>query len=335
MTSCNAPAILIPVAAARRRLLALGAAGCLLPGLAEAQPGAARPIRLVVGFTPGGSADFIARLIAPALGEALGTTVLVDNRPGASGTIAGTFVARSAPDGTTLLVGSASPVVISPQVLQKSPFHPLTDLLGVNTIGLTPQVIAVSPATGIRTLKDLLAMARTQPVSLASSGTGGMTHLTIELLARAAGGKIVHVPYKGAGPSITDALAGHVQGVVSDLTPLIPMLQDGRLQALAVTSEKRIDLLPEVPAVSESLPGFSATNWAGVLAPAGTPRPLLLRLHAALGAVIGREDVRTQLRKAGFVPASTESPEAFQKFIADDFARWGRLIKELNIVLTE
>jgi tripartite-type tricarboxylate transporter receptor subunit TctC len=134
MTSCTGPAPLSPEAAARRRMLALGAAGCLLPGLAAAQAGAIRPIRLVVGFTPGGSADFIARLIAPALGEVLGTTVLVDNRPGASGTIAGTFVARSAPDGTTLLVGSASPVVISPQVLQNSPFHPRTDLLGVNTV---------------------------------------------------------------------------------------------------------------------------------------------------------------------------------------------------------
>jgi tripartite-type tricarboxylate transporter receptor subunit TctC len=319
----------------RRRRLTLGLAGCILPVIMTAQPGAAKAVRLIVGFTPGGSADFIARLIAPALSEALGASVIVGNRPGASGTIAGAFVARSTPDGTILLVGSASPVLISPQVLQKSPFHPLTDLAGVGTIGLTPQVIAVSPGTGIRTLKDLLAAARTRQVSLASSGTGGMTHLTIELLARASGGRIVHVPYKGAGPSITDALAGHVQGVVSDLTPLVPMLQDGRLRALAVTSESRVDLLPDVPAVSEALPGFNATNWAGMLAPAGTPRQVLERLHTALATAIRREDVKAQLRKAGFVPSGTESPEAFQKFIADDFARWGRLIKELDIVLTD
>jgi tripartite-type tricarboxylate transporter receptor subunit TctC len=232
-------------------------------------------------------------------------------------------------------MGSASPVLISPQTLQKSPFNVLTDLVGINTVGLTPQVIAVSPAMGIKSLKDLLASSRTRQISLGSSGTGGMTHLTIELLIRDAGTQIVHVPYKGAGPSITDALAGHVQGVVSDLTPLLPFLQDGRLLALAVTSDKRVDLLPNVPTVNEDLPGFSATNWAGLLAPSGTPKPIIEAINSALLKALAGEDAKAQLRKAGFVPSAMPSPEAFQKFLVRDYARWGKLIKELGIVTLE
>ncbi|QDL38667.1 Bug family tripartite tricarboxylate transporter substrate binding protein [Rhodoferax sediminis] len=321
----------------RRRSIALCLATLLLflPGLGVAQSLGAKPIKLVVGFTPGVSADFVVRMIAPRIAEALGPTVVVENKPGASGTIAGAFVAKSPPDDTTLLMGSASPVVISPQTLQKVPFNPLTDLVAINTVGLTPQVIAVNPPTGIITFKYLLAMAHAHQVSLASSGTGGMTHLAIEPLIRSSGSNIVHVPYKGAGPSITDTLAGHVQGVVSDLTPVLPFLQDGRVLAVAVTSEKRVEFLPDVPAVSEDIPGLGATNWAGVLAPGGTPRPVVDRINAALVSVVIREDVKTPLRKAGFVPTTMASPEAFQRFVAQDYGRWGKLIRELNIVTND
>jgi tripartite-type tricarboxylate transporter receptor subunit TctC len=322
-------------ASSRRAFVAFGLATFFFPRLGTAQNPASKPIKLMVGFAPGGSADFVARLIAPRLATAFGAVVVVENKPGASGTIAVAHVAKSAPDGTTLLMGSASPVVIAPQTLEKAPFNALTDLVAINTVGLTPQVIAVSASSGIRTLKDLLTLARTRQVSLASSGTGGMTHLSIELLIRASGSNIVHVPYKGSGPAISDTLAGHVHGLASDATPLLPLLQDGRLVALAVTSEQRVDFLSDVPTVSEEFPGFAATNWSGVLAPVGTPKALIDRINAGLVSVVANNDVRTQLRKAGFVPGTMVSPEAFQKFVAEDFARWGKLIKELNIVTKE
>lgn len=336
MDTNHAPATgIAPAAVTRRDLLALSLATLLLPAQAAAQNPPLKPIKLVVGFAPGGSADFVARLIAPRLASALSTTVVVENKAGASGTIAVAHVAKSTPDGTTLLMGSASPVVIAPQTLEKAPFNPLTDLAPVNTVGLTPQVIAVSASSGIRTLRELLRLARTRQVSLASSGTGGMTHLSIELLIRASGSNVVHVPYKGAGPSITDALAGHVHGLVSDATPVLPMLQDGRLVALAVTSDKRVDFLPNVPTVSEEVPGFVAVNWAGVFAPASTPKPLVETINAALTSVVASDEVKAQLQKAGFVPSTMTSPDAFQRFVAEEHTRWGKLIRELNIVLKE
>lgn len=306
----------------------------MVPTLGRAQD-AGRPVKLIVGFAPGGSADLVARLIAPRLAEALDSSVVVENRAGASGTLASAFVARSAPDGTTLLMGSQSPVIITPQTLRSSTFHPLSELAAVNTVGLTTQVIAVNPATGIRTLADLIAVARDKGLSLASAGTGGMTHVAIEMLNRAAGGRVVHVPYKGSGPGINDTLAGHVQGVLADLAPLLPFIQERRLHAVAVTSEKRFEFLPDVPTANETIPGLGATSWAGVLAPIATPAPIVARLNAALVRVVAQAQVQAQLRKAGFIPSTMASPQLFQKFLAEDFLRWGSVIKELNIVSDE
>ncbi|MEJ8850766.1 tripartite tricarboxylate transporter substrate binding protein [Variovorax rhizosphaerae] len=328
-TQCEAE----PAALSRRHLLAL-ALGGLVPTLGRAQE-VGRPVKLIVGFAPGGSADLIARLIAPRLSEALGSTVVVENRAGASGTLASAFVARSTPDGTTLLMGSQSPVIITPQTLRSSTFKPLSELVAVNTVGLTTQVIAVNPATGIKTLADLIAVARAKRLSLASAGTGGMTHVAIELLNRAAGGRVVHVPYKGSGPGINDMLARHVQGVVADLAPLLPFIQERRLVAVAVTSEKRFEFLPDVPTANETIPGLGATSWAGVLAPGATPTPVVARINAALVSVAAHEDVKAQLRKAGFIPSTMASPRDFQAFLAADFTRWGRVIKELDIVSDE
>jgi tripartite-type tricarboxylate transporter receptor subunit TctC len=306
-------------------LLPLAASG------AWAQGFPAKSIRLVVGYTPGGSNDIVARIIAPRLGEALNVPVVVENRPGAAGALGADHVAKSPPDGYTLLAASASPVVITPHTLAKIPFNTLTDFTPVNTVGLTPEAIAVGPRLKVGSLKELLALARTQQVSLSSSGNGGLPHLTIELLTQASRGRIVHVPYKGAAPAINDTLAGHVDGIVMDLPPLYPLVQDGRLRALAVTSDKRFDLLPAVPTAREELPGFTVTNWMGVFAPAGTPRPVVDRINAALQKVVAREDVRQQLLNAAVVPSVMASPDAFRDFVAEEFRRWGTLVRDRNI----
>ena len=292
-----------------------------------------KPIKLIVGYPPGGSNDIVARLVAPRLGEALGTTVVVENKAGVSGAVGADFVAKAQPDGYTLLLASASPVVITPHTIPKIPFNTLTDFAPINTIGLTPEAIAVSPSLGVKSLKDLLALAQKQQVSLSSSGTGGMPHLTIELLMQASkNSKFVHVPYKGAGPAITDTLAGHVNGIVMDVTPLYPLIQQGKLQALAVTSDKRAEYLPNVPTAQDELPGFAVSNWIGVFAPARTPKAIVDKLNAAIGKVVAREDVREQLVKNAVSPSVMASTDAFTKFVADEYNRWGKLVKDKNIV---
>lgn len=313
----------------------LAAISAMTPSAGFAQGFPSKPIRLIVGYTPGGSNDIVARIIAPRLGEALNTSVVVENRPGASGALGADHVAKSAPDGYTLLAASASPVVITPHTLAKIPFNTLTDFAPINTVGLTPEAIAVGPRLKVTSLKQLLELARTQDISLSSSGNGGLPHLTIELLIQASQGKIVHVPYKGAAPAMSDTLAGHVDGIVMDLPPLYPLIQDGKLTALAVTSEKRFDLLPAVPTAREELPGFTVTNWMGVFAPARTPPEVVDQINAALLKVVAREDVKAQLLKAAVVPSVMASPDAFQKFVGEEFNRWGKLVKAKNITATD
>ena len=319
-----------PVRRVLLTLLAAAAAASALPAAAQEFP--SRPIRLVVGYPPGGSNDIVARIIAPRLGEALGTQVIVENKPGVSGAIRAGIAAKAAPDGYTLLAASASPVVITPHTVAKIPFNTLTDFAPINTVGQTPEAIAVHPGLGVSTLKELLALARNREVTLSSSGAGGLPHLTIELLIQASKGRIVHVPYKGAAPAVTDTIAGHVNGIVMDMPPLYPLLQDGRLKGLAVTSARRVEFMPGLPTAQEELPGFDVTNWMGVFAPARTPRPVIERINAAIGTVVARPDVREQLLKVAVVPMTMASPDAFQKFVAEEFARWGKLVRDKSIV---
>jgi tripartite-type tricarboxylate transporter receptor subunit TctC len=321
------------VSLSRRNLLALGLAVAVVPNLALSQSFSSKQTRLFVGAPPGGSNDFGARLIAPYLSEALGTTAIVENKPGASGTIASDAVARAAPDGMTLLFSSASPVIIAPQAMPKAPFNPLSDFTAVNMVGMTPVGIAVNPRLGVKSLKDLIALSKTRQITLASSGTGGLAHLIIELLIEASAGNIVHIPYKGGGPGITDTMGGHVSGVVSDLPPFIPYHQEGRLLIIAVTSEKRLDFLPNVPTANETLPGFTATNWLGLFAPAHTPRPVIDKLNAALMQIVKRDDLKAQFLKGGVIASAMASPDVFQKFVADEYHRWGKVLRDKGITI--
>jgi len=303
---------------------------------AQAQDLSNKPISLIVGFAPGGSNDIAARIIAPYLGEQLKTTVIVENKPGASGMIAGAIAAKAPPDGHTLMLSSLSPVIISPQTLKKPPFHTPTDFIAINLMGLTPEAIAVGPTlANVNTLGDLLQLAKTRDITLASSGVGGLPHLTIELLLTASKGRIIHVPYKGGAPAVTDTVAGHVDGIVMDIPPLMSMIKDGRLKALAVTSEKRVDFLPNIPTAQEFLPNFNVVNWLGIFAPAQTPAPIIAKINAAIINAITRPDVRQKIEAAAIIPSAMESSATFQSFVNTEYSRWGEVLKQAKVELTD
>lgn len=324
----------------RSTLRKLAAALALLP-MVMAAPAMAednypsKPIRLVVGYPPGGSNDIAARIIAPELSKALnGASVIVENRAGASGIIGADHVIKSEPDGYTLLLSSISPIVLAPQTMKKPPFYAPKDLKAVNMMALTPEAIALGPKLAdVKTLKDLLERAKTQHITLSSSGTGGLPHLTIELL-RKVQGNITHVPYKGAGPAVTDTLGGQVDGIVMDLPPLYSLIQEKRLTPLAVTSEKRVDFLPQVPTAQEVLPGFNVENWVGIFAPQKTPDSIVAKLDQALRKAVAEPKVKELLGKAAMTPAVMDTPQAFQKRLGDDYDRWGKVIKDAGVELT-
>lgn len=308
----------------------------LLHTTANAQDFSGKPITMVVGFAPGGSNDIAARIIAPYLGELLGTSVVVENKTGAAGMISGAYVVKSAPDGHTLLLSSLSPIIVSPQTKIKPPFHTPTDLIAINMVGLSPQAIAINNSLpGVKTLADLFALSKTRQITLSSSGTGSLSHLTIEMLTTASKGKLVHVPYKGGGPAVTDTIAGHVDGVVMDLSPILPMMQDGRLNVLAVTTEGRIDFLPNTPTAKEDLPNFTAVNWVGVFAPARTPANVINKINDAIVKVVARPDVQEKLKKSAIVPQTMASPAKFQAFIDQEYKHYGDVMKEAKVELSD
>lgn len=321
-----------PKARTRRRVVrALAALGAAALSGARATAADGGTVRIVIAYPPGGSNDVAARILMPALQLELGSTLVIENKPGANGTVGADHVARSAPDGRTLLLTSASPLVIVPHVM-KTPFDSLRDLAAVNMVAYTPEALGVHPGVAATGLRQLLQLAKTQDVRLASSGNGGMPHLTIELLRAASKGRIVHVPYKGGGPATTDALGGHVDGVVMDLPALLPHFQSGKLRPLALTSAKRDDALPDVPTAAEQgLAGVDAVNWIGVFAPGGTPPAIVARLHAAIAKVVARPEVATQLRSHALMPQVYPTPAVFRDFVVAEHARWGRIARDAGL----
>jgi tripartite-type tricarboxylate transporter receptor subunit TctC len=305
-------------------------------GFACAQDFAAKPIRIVVGFPPGGSNDIVARALAPRVGASAGQQAIVDNRPGANGIIAAEHVAKSPPDGHTVILTGVSTFVLNPLVYPKVPYDTLHDLMPVTTVATMPLIIVAHPSLPAKSLKDVAELARKMPGQLTAShpGVGGIAHLTLELFKGLAKVQIEPVAYKGAGPALTDVLGGHVSMLVADLPAPLPHVKSGKLRALAVTSEQRSVLLPDVPTSREQgFPGVQATNWLGVMAPAKTPPALIERLRAAFVAAVGAADTRERYGAIGVDTATSQSPAAFGSFVRDEFSRWEKVVKQAAIQL--
>jgi tripartite-type tricarboxylate transporter receptor subunit TctC len=316
-------------------LSACAAAALCTPSHAQAPSAAtsypAKPIRLIVGFPPGGSNDIVARLIAPRLTQILGAQIVVENRPGANATIATDLVAKAAPDGYTLTLASASPLAISPFTYPNIPYDTVRDFAAITTVASTPELLGIHPSLPPRNLKELVALAKSQPGKLdfASSGNGGLPHLAIELFKKIGGVSIVHVPYKGAGPAVTDLLGGHVHGMIIDLPALLPHVQTGKVRALAITAEKRTALLPDLPtSVEQGLPGLIAVNWFAIMAPAKTPRPVVEKLHGAIVQAATAPEMKDAFSAQGVEAFVQPSPEAFTAFLRKDLERWAKVAKE-------
>ena len=301
-----------------------------LGAVAPAQDYPSKPIRLIVGFPPGGSNDIIARYIAPKLGEALGAQVVVENRPGANATIATEFVARAAPDGYTLTLASASPLAISPHTYTKIGYDTLRDFAGITTVAMTPELVAVHPALPVRSLQELIALARAQPgkLNFASAGNGGLPHLAIELFKSLAKVNVQHVPYKGASPAAVDVIGGHIEGMIMDFPAIYTHVKQGKMRGLALAAEKRTALMPEIPTAAEQgLPGLLAVNWFAVMAPAKTPRAVQDKLHATLVRVASAADMKERFNAIGIESMTSPSPEAFAKFLQSELVRWEKVAK--------
>ena len=290
-----------------------------------------KPVRLIIPFPPGGSNDVVGRSIAVDLSTRLGAPVIVENVGGAGGLIGTDMAAKAAPDGYTLLLVSVA-FAFNPAIY-KLPYDPATAFAPVAILGAGPVVIAVSGKLPVDSLQGLVALAKAKPGSLnyATAGVGSFQHLASELFKRQAGLDIVHVPFKGGGPAMMDVIAGNTQIAVGSLAQMLPQIKGGRLKALAIGSASRVAPLPDVPTASEAgVPGYEVTNWWGIVAPAGTPRPILERLHKELAAIVASAETRKRFEAEGADPMQLTSDE-FGRFIATETVKWARVVKEANI----
>jgi len=315
---------------ARRSLGALVLA--LFACAAAAQVYPTKPVRLIIPFPPGGSNDIVGRMSAAQLGERLGQQVVVDNRGGAGGTIGTEIAAKSPPDGYTLLLISTA-YAFNTSIYKKLPYDPATAFVPVGMLGTGPAVLVVNPALPANSVKELIALAKEKPGQLnnATAGVGSFQHLASELFRLEAGIDLTHVPYKGGGPAMMDLIAGQAQVSVGSLIQMLPHIRSGKLRALGTTGAKRSPALPDVPTVAEAgLPGYEATNWWGILAPAGTPPAIVDRLNKELATIALSAETKKRFEAEG-AEAAQMSPAAFGKFVADETTKWARVVKEAGI----
>ena len=318
----------------RNKLLLLIAAGLLdAPAVRAAESGYPnRPVRLIVPFSPGGATDIVARLVSQKLHEIWGQTVVVDNRAGAGGNIGGDIAAKANPDGYTLFFTSGSIVTANQHMYAKMPFNPEKDFIGITNVASGPQAIVVNPSNPAKTLKELIALAKAKPkaMTFGSAGIGTQTHLAAENFIHAAGIEVTHIPYKGEGPALTDLVGGQIQFVTPNLSAAINQVNSGKLRALAVTSRERSPQLPSVPAVAETLPGFENLGWFGFMAPTGTPKAVVTRLHADILKALQSPELRKRVTEIGMVTVGN-SQEDFARDLKSESARWAKIIKERGL----
>ena len=319
----------------RRTLLAAAATSIAAPGLRAQGAWPTRPLRLVVGFPPGGGIDFTARAVQPGLEAALGQPVVIDYKPGAGGVLAATELTRAAPDGYTVLIANVGPFAIAPYVQSKKPYDPVTQFSYIGQIAETPYVAATRPEHPARDLKQFVdwARANTGKVSFASGGPGSSTHLCGELLNSEAGLDMLHVPYKGSAPAVTDLIGGQTHILIDAGTVLLPQIKGGKLKALAVTGARRDPNIPDVPTVREQgFPGMEVAGWQGLVGPAGLPAPVLERLSAELRKVLAGADVKARFSSAGSEVQPRPAAE-FAAFVKAEAGKWSALIRQRRIQL--
>ena len=303
------------------------------PAAVAQAPYPSKPIRIIAAFAPGSTLDVMARILGPKLSEALGQPVIVENRPGAGGMIGMDATAKAPPDGHTLAIGALGPNATNPALYGKTPFDPVKDLTGVTLLATGPVAIVTHPSVPARTVRELVALAKARPgqVSYGTPGVGTSPHLAGELFQSVTGTKMLHVPYKGNPEAITDLMGGQLSAVFSGLPPVVPLVNAGRIRAIATTGKARAPSLPGTPTMSESgYPGAGMVIWYGVVAPGATPRDVIARLHAELNRIMKLPEIRERFVGLGTDPA-TSSAEEFSALIRDEYARWSKLIQAAGI----
>jgi tripartite-type tricarboxylate transporter receptor subunit TctC len=319
------------------RTLIVLAVAAGLNSAAWAQQYPTKPLRMIIGFAPGGGTDIVGRILAQKLAEALGQPVVPDNRGGAAGQIGTDAVAKSPADGYTVLMGHIAALSILPSLVQKLPYDPVKDFAPISLVAIGPNLLVVHPSLPVKNVKDLVTLAKARPGQLqfASPGAGSVQHLAGELFKLNAKVEMLHVPYKGSGQSLVDLIAGHVHLNFDSVPPVLPHVKSGRLRAIAVTSEKRYALLPELPTVSESgLPGFDMSTWWGLLVPAngGSSKHAVTRLHAETVKILRMPDVKEKMAAVGAETVGN-SPEEFAAFIRSERTKYAKIVKDANIKL--
>ena len=300
------------------------------PGAASAQKFPTKSVRIVVGFGPGGGTDLAARAIGQKLTEAFGTSFIVDNRPGAAGNLAGDIVAKANPDGYTMLMANST--IAIPSLSAKLPFDVRKDFLPLSLIALGPSVLVVHPGLPAKDVKGLVALAKSKPraLSFGSGGVGNVTHLAMEMLMSSAGIDMVHIPYKGGAPSVVGLISGEVQSLFTSIPTALPQVNAGKMRALGVSISKRSSALPNVPTIAETLPGYYAASWYGLMLPAGVPKPVVDTLSKEIVKAMEVPAIRDGMLKQGFEPVGN-TPAEFAKFIREEIPRWDKVVKTAGI----
>jgi tripartite-type tricarboxylate transporter receptor subunit TctC len=291
-----------------------------------------KPIRLIVPFPPGGSADPLARAFGAWFSDKFGVSVIADNRPGAGTAIAHTLGAKAAADGYTLLLGASSGMTTNPASGSKLEYDPVKDFAPVGLAAHVPQLLVVHPSVPAKSMNELIELAKTQPgkINFGSPGVGTVGHLSIEFLNVATGAKFEHVPFRGAGPAMIDLLGGRIQAFVGSVTGTQPQVAAGRIRALATGSPKRLRSMPELPAIAESLPGFTNNGWYGVFAPAGTPAPIINKLHAEMKRALANAEFSKYIESIGMEPAGS-TPQELRAWVSSELARWTKVVRDAGI----
>jgi tripartite-type tricarboxylate transporter receptor subunit TctC len=320
-----------------RREMMVGCAAALAASSATAQEAyPSRNITLIVPYPAGGTTDFLGRMVAEQLKTGLGATVIVENKAGAGTTIAASQVAKSPPDGYTLLMATSTTLAINKTLYKKLPYDPATDFTAIALVAAVTFALVVNPSLPVNSLREFIAYAKSRPdeLSYGSAGNGSPHHLAMEIIKTAAGLDIKHVPYRGSVPAMQDVIGGHIQLMVMDLQPALPLISDGKLKALGVTTAARLPAAPDIPTLSEAgLPGYELVTWQGVVAPAGVPRPIVDQLAGEIAKLVSAPETRTRLGELTLAPLPESTPDSFAAFIKSEIERWEPIVKASGAVL--